>query len=140
MILNTTINPAIAGTLIKKDTKTMNTNINDNRAKINDARIKREKRIVKELIKYLNANGWKIYAVYDGEEFYKVKTTTEAMKIIFNLDEVSIRVKKETKSHGIFLVPGNDIDIISDWTFSDGDYTGFNALMESFDTEKYNNK
>ena len=50
---------------------------------------------------------------------------------------VDVFAKPEGNEHAVYLVLGNDLDIISDWNFTDGDPDGFNAAMEAFDTDKY---
>lgn len=104
--------------------------------------IRREQRIVANLIHYMQANGWSVYEVFDGEEFTPVGTMKEAMEIIFNLDEALLYFRKGIDpssqfGHNATLILGNDLDIICDWTYSKGDADGFNALMSAFNTEDY---
>ena len=104
--------------------------------------IRREQRIVANLIYYMQKAGWKVSEVFDGEEFTPVGSTIEAMEIIFNLDEALLYFRKGIDSshqvgHNVTLILGNDLDIICDWTYSKGDADGFNALMSTFDTEDY---
>jgi hypothetical protein len=37
----------------------------------------------------------------------------------------------------VLLVLGNDMDIVSDWNYSEGDADGFNAAMEKFNVDLY---
>ena len=96
-----------------------------------------ERRIVWNLMDQLTTAGFKIVAVWDGEELTKCKgDPMVAMEAIFNLDEVSLRIKKQGGTeHGILLVLGNGEDVISDWNYTDGDPDGFNAFMDAFDVE-----
>lgn len=96
-----------------------------------------ERRIVANLIAHLKRAGFRPYEVYDGEEQTKVKDAKSAMEVIFNLDEASLRMRKGKHEHGILLVLGNGIDIVSDWNYTDGDPDGFSAAMQAFDSEQY---
>lgn len=94
-----------------------------------------ERDIVFSLLTYLESKGFRTIATFDGE----VRESThgsvkKAMEFIFNLDDVSVRVKKVGYSeHGIRLVLGNGVDVIADWNYFDLDDDGFNAAMEGFD-------
>ena len=102
---------------------------------------KLERRIVAALIAHLGTHGWSLDSVFDGEIVTFINNTKDAMELIFNLDEASLRFRKlhadEPKVHGIFLVCGNGVDIISDYNYSQGDADGFNQTMEAFDAEEY---
>lgn len=102
-----------------------------------------ERRIVWNLIAFLEARDFRVYGIWDGEEFVETSDAKTAMEYIFNLDEASLRVvSRSVKSvkndwHGIYLVLGNGEDIISDWNYFKDDRDGFNAVMESFEVENY---
>lgn len=100
---------------------------------------KLERRIVANLIAHIEKAGFKVHSVYDGDEEIRVKDMKSAMELIFNLDEVSLRFYKTKPSewHGVLLVLGNGVDIVSDWNFFDGDRDGFDAAMQAFDSEQY---
>ena len=107
-------------------------------------RMRIERRVVFNLCEYLLANGFELLQVYDGDEFTKVKTSKEAMELIFNLDEASLRVRKAGRrpdgkrwpEHGILIVLGNDgWDAVADYNYSRDDADHFNAIMEVFDGE-----
>lgn len=95
-----------------------------------------ENRVVSALLRHLRAAGFSIRGVWDGEEMHKLTTDAEIKNMIFNLDESSLRVRKEGfKEHGILLVTGNASsgeEIISDWNYTTGDPDGFNAAMDAF--------
>lgn len=98
--------------------------------------VRREQRIVANLIHHLEQAGFKVMSVDDGEEDNCVSNMKEAMELIFNLDEARLWVKKEgTEQHVIMLIMGNDLDIICDYSYAEGDTDGFDALMNDFDTE-----
>ncbi len=100
--------------------------------------VRRERRIVWNLFKHLSTEGWYPTKVYDGYEYTKTDTPLAAMELIFNLDEVHVFVGKNgQKPHSVYLVLGNDMDVLSDWTYSATDSDGFNALMDKFDAEVY---
>ena len=102
--------------------------------------VRRERRIVWNLMKHLySQGGWNVVKVYDGDEYTKVETPTAALEVIFNLDDAQVGFKNSIngKTHYVKLVLGNDIDIISDWNYSEGDPDGFDAAMEKFDAEEF---
>jgi hypothetical protein len=100
--------------------------------------VRRERRIVWNLFKHLATEGWCPIKLWDGEEYTKTNSAKDAMEGIFNLDDVHVFVQKNgQKPHSIYLVLGNDIDVLSDWTYSQTDSDGFNALMDKFDPEVY---
>jgi hypothetical protein len=99
-----------------------------------------ERRIVANLIAHLEAKGFEVVGTWDGEAAEKVSSAKEAMEFIFNLDEVSLRVGRKGSGkdeHGILLIMGNGIDIVSDWNYYSTDRDGFNAAMEEFDAEEF---
>lgn len=101
-----------------------------------------ERRIVYALCRHLIANGFKVWGLFDGEEFVSLKDEAqpvqEAMELVFNLDESSLRFYKEGHgAHGVLLVTGNGMDIICDWNYTDGDPDGFDAVMQAFDPYEY---
>ena len=109
-----------------------------------------ERKVVWNLLKFLQANRFELVSIYDGEEKIKVHNyPLQAMELIFNLDEISLRVRRcrewESKDvvnrnpiHGILLVLGNDgWDAVSDWNYSDGDADGFCYTMDAFDGERF---
>jgi hypothetical protein len=102
------------------------------------AHVRRERRIVWNLFKHLEADGWNVVRVYEGEEDPTVTDAKSAMEVIFNYDDVVVSFSKVVgTTHGVKLVLGNDLDIISDWYYKAGDEDGFNALMEKFDAEAF---
>ncbi|KVV40800.1 hypothetical protein WT27_12775 [Burkholderia territorii] len=100
---------------------------------------KLERRIVANLIAHLEAGGFQVIGLYDGDDLTAVTTAKEAMELIFNLDEASLRIGKAGTDidHGILLIVGNGIDIVSDYTYSEGDSDGFSAVMGAFDAEAF---
>ena len=95
------------------------------------ARGRMERRIVAALLDHLQAAGFHIEGVDDGEDFTVVSTTKDAMELIFNLDDARVRVG----GHHVALVLGEGEDILSDWSYSKSDADGFNAAMEAFDVD-----
>lgn len=97
---------------------------------------KLERRIVFNLCLHLQAAGFNLVSVWDGEDNTPVKTPKDAMELIFNLDEASLRVRKDGfKTHGILLIVGEGDTIITDWNYTEGDPDGFSAAMDAFDAE-----
>jgi hypothetical protein len=111
----------------------------------NAARIELEKRIVRGLIRHMKKAGFSPFRVNDGGEMIYVDgSERRAMNAVFAVDESSLRfaptevanrlLRDEAieREHGVLLICGNGIDIISDWTFTDGDPDGFNAAMDAY--------
>lgn len=127
------------------------------------ARIFIERRIVQQLLRHMAARGWVPYCNDDGgAHVYCVANEAAAMKTVFSVDESRLHfipasvaascppkgtankdARKQWREnfadascHAVLLICGNGEDIISDWSFADGDADGFNAAMEAFDSEK----
>lgn len=98
---------------------------------------RRERRIVANLIAHMEREGWKVQGVNDGDEFTETADMKSAMELIFDLDEAGLYFHKGGTEHRVLLILGNDMDIVSDWNYSEGDADGFNAVMEKFDAEQY---
>lgn len=116
-----------------------------------------ERRIVAHLIAHMQKRGWQLHSVNDGEDVVPVSDTKSAMEAVFSVDESSLRFwrpwAQEQKAigpealynqynehphiHGVLLVAGNGVDIISDWNFKRNDTDGFSAAMEAFDAEQF---
>lgn len=96
-----------------------------------------ERRIVWNLLKHLEDGGWTVFEVDDTDEVTQVTGSKHAMELIFDLDQADISVGNADRSrtHLIRLIMGNGIDIISDYTYSEGDRDGFEALMQDFNAE-----
>jgi hypothetical protein len=95
-----------------------------------------ERRIVWNLIGQLEAAGFSVIAVDDGDERVKCADAMAAMDAVFAVGVAHVFVKKPR--HGerwIKLVVGNGEDIVSDWGFSEADRDGFNALIKAFEPE-----
>lgn len=99
-----------------------------------------ERRIVAGLCAHLHAHCFEVSSVYDGEVETPVRSVQAAMELVFNLDEVSLRFRLRTDAqgleHGVYLVPGNGVDIISDWNYTHGDPDGFHRAMDVFKAEE----
>lgn len=102
------------------------------------ARQRTERALVWNLLAHLDAAGFKLYSLSDGEERTKLTDHKEAMELVFNLDECWLHVRKmdSRKAHTIYIVLGNDgWDAIADHSCCAED--GFDAAMESFDVEQF---
>jgi hypothetical protein len=102
------------------------------------ARGKLERRIAWNLLKHLEAAGFKVTSLDDSDNLTNLTgDPKEVMELLFDLDEADIYVKKgRHHEHAIRLIFGNGIDMISDYTFAEGDADGFEALMNAFDPEE----
>lgn len=97
-----------------------------------------ERRIVANLIHALDGAGWRISSVDDGETDTPVAGVKDAMELVFNLDEVNVWFAKDGKRHRVYLVLGNGVDVISDWTLTDHDdfnkhVTAFSDTVEEYE-------
>jgi hypothetical protein len=81
--------------------------------------------------------GWKVQGVHDGDGFDKAADMKAAMELIFNLDLARLYFEKGGEDHGVLLVLGNDMDIISDWSYAENDADGFNAAMDAFNVDQF---
>lgn len=93
----------------------------------NDRRIATERSIARGLIRHLKAAGWR--AEFNGSRY----TESQLLDRIFAVDMVRVYfANADGRRHWVLLVGGNDQDILTDWSFSDGDPDGFNAAMDSY--------
>src|SRR6266487_503056 len=106
----------------------------------------RERRIVWNLLKHLIKAGFKPINVDDGGETTHLSNVPmfamkEAMELIFNLDEAHVlflpisKLKPKAIAQWVFLVLGNDLDVVSDWSLLPKGRDDFNAAMELFNAE-----
>ena len=99
----------------------------------NDRRIERERAIVRALIRHLKANGWRVDRVYDGGEDVPVRTEEEALAAVFAVDDSTLWFMNAAGvDHGVYLVCGNDGDIVSDWSYAEKDADAFGKLMDEY--------
>lgn len=98
---------------------------------------KLERRIAWNLLTHLEAGGWTVFELDDSDEVAQITDSKQAMELIFNLDQADISVGNADRSctHMIRLILGNGVDMISDYTYGEGDIDGFDALMSDFDAE-----
>jgi|SRR5579864_3103816 len=102
--------------------------------------VRRERRIVWNLMKHLySQGGWNVVKVYDGDEYTLTIDAKAALEVIFNRDAVQVGFKNSVKgkTHYVKLVLGNDMDVISDWNYTQGDPDGFDAAMDKFDPDVF---
>lgn len=78
-------------------------------------------------------------SVDDGEESTVCKNAQQAMELMFNLDECQLYVSGHWISF-IFGNGNNGMDVICDYSYSEGDVDGFEAVMNAFDTDFYEGK
>ena len=105
----------------------------------NAARLKRERRIVWNLIKHVVANGFELDSVYDGGDYVPVKSAKDAMEAIFSVDDSTLRFRHpgHAKLLGVFLVGGNGVDIVSDYSAPNDNVGGWNDVMDAFSPDDY---
>jgi hypothetical protein len=103
-------------------------------------RAKNERKVVYALLTQAVEAGFQLVDVYDGDEHEKVSNVKEAMEVVFNLDISYVWMCKEGfKKHYLMFVLGNAEDgseALADWSYTDGDPDGWNALVDGFDASK----
>jgi hypothetical protein len=110
----------------------------------NARRLRMEDAIARQLVGHLYARGFHAVAVDDGEERHGLKpgqrTPANVLALANAVDEAHVYFRKVAEpgatTHWVFLVFGNDIDVITDYSYSDGDPDGFGEAMEAFDVHK----
>jgi hypothetical protein len=88
-----------------------------------EQRIAIEKRMVRKLIRVAKAHGYKLTKIWDGEQTEKVSTESDAMELVFNLDECRMYFKRDDqpKAHCAVIILGNDgWDAIADCSVGEG--------------------
>jgi hypothetical protein len=97
-----------------------------------------QRRISANLLDYLNERGWMVEQVSCDGDDWPAHTAKDAMELIHDLGYSDVTfMDAEQNSHGVKLIPSNNTDMIANWTLSEGDADGFNAVMEGFDAEDY---
>lgn len=98
-----------------------------------------ERRIVANLLAHLEKNGYQVVALDDTDDVQACAGAKAAMELIFDLDTAYVHVSGPSGSdvHIIQLEVGNGVDIVVDYTYTEGDADGFQATMEAFDAETY---
>jgi len=92
-----------------------------------------ERRLVAALCTHLAEHGWRPCKLWDREEITPVTDTKSAMELIFDLDESWLYFRNDAgKEHWVFLVGGNGIDLITDYSYARAGTDTFEAAMESF--------
>lgn len=112
-----------------------------------------ERLVLWNLLKHLERAGFVVNRVYDSEEMVGMAKEADphfaTMELVFNLDEASVRFipaadkalsakERASREHGVYIVRGNSPEeLVSDYSFSEGDEDGFGAAMGAFDAERY---
>jgi len=102
-------------------------------------RQKIELAVIKTLLAKLSKAGFILHSIdfsggarprMEGEnDFQRVKTQTEALKLLFNIDDGWLNVRRDGKFESVRFVFGNDgWDVIADYLCGGG---SFEAIMES---------
>jgi hypothetical protein len=100
------------------------------------ARCKLERRIVWNLISHMKRNGFLPSSVWDGEEAVMTKGDAKAMfDAVFSVDDSTMRFRKNGtgEKRGVYIVLGNGIDCISDYSAPEDTTDGFAAVVDAFD-------
>lgn len=97
-----------------------------------------QRRISANLLDYLNERGWMVEQVSCDGDDWPAHTAKDAMELIHDLDYSDLTfMDADQNSHGLRLIPSNEFEMITDWTFTKGDADGFNAVVEGFNAEDY---
>lgn len=96
-----------------------------------------ERRIVWNLLQHLQAAGWHVRSVHDGDELTIVSSQKEAMELVFNLDECRLHFSKVPYrlAHTVVVILGNGVDCISDMSI--GEHDGWTVAIDAFDAEVF---
>lgn len=82
-----------------------------------------EYRVVNAVITHCQRAGFKLHSVA-WDEYTDTRTREAALKLIFDLDECTLRFQRRPNGplFGVFLVMGNDgWDVVSDYTWDGGE-------------------
>ena len=101
-----------------------------------------ERRIVENLIRHLNKNGYTVNSVFDGEEFTSATTAKDVLENLYRAGEISVRVSPIDPTilgdeHGITLVAGNGEEIIVGWAYTNQGRTVFGDVIKAFHAADY---
>lgn len=96
-----------------------------------------ERRVIWNLLNILEEAGWRIVEVDDSDYTHQVATVLHAMNTIFAFDHVDLTFEKDDMQHLVRVYLGEGEDLINDFTYSEGDADGFQALMKDFDPVVY---
>ncbi len=102
--------------------------------------VRRERRIVWNLLLALEAKGFVSHSVDDGDEQTKTRTKKAALEILFNLDDALLYLSHKydngrLRTVWVRFVFGNDMDVISDYNATN--WRGFEDAMGNFNPEDY---
>jgi hypothetical protein len=102
-----------------------------------------ERRIIWNLLKHIQAAGFVLVSLWDGEEEQDVHNDPQtAMELIYNLDDSHLHCmpaggNPEKDCHYLWFVMGNSPDeVLADYSYTEGDPDKWVACIESFDTER----
>lgn len=85
------------------------------------------------LWEHLVTRGFTVKAVVRAGEDVAVDTLDDALRETYEAGQALWLVRALGYGpHRILLVPGNGIDIVSDWSYFDNDSDRFNAVMDAF--------
>lgn len=93
-----------------------------------------ERGVIQKLIRFLKSKDFNLVSVDDGGEVFKNPSEKTALDAVFSVGESWMRFQREGfKPHTVYIVLGNEPDeVISDWSFSEGDPDGFDKTMDNF--------
>jgi hypothetical protein len=85
-------------------------------------------KILKFLIREMDANGWKLMGVYDGEDTVHLFKEQEVVDLVMDLDISTIFFKKgDLQSEFVSFIPENGTDCICDYSVK---YPKFEEVMD----------
>jgi hypothetical protein len=96
-----------------------------------------EHRIVWNLLKYLEANGYACIKGHDGEEHHDIDNHDQAIEMYNSVDDSALSFVNShapERQSSVWLIGGNGQDVISDYNCAD---PVFSELMDKFDAEDY---
>ena len=94
-----------------------------------------ERTTLNKLIAFMSQRDFSVHSVDDGGEVFKKPTRNSAIDALLSVDESYIWFNDYAGTcdpHSVFIVNGEGVDCITDWTSSRGDPDGFAAAMDTF--------
>jgi|SRR6478609_8885524 len=103
-----------------------------------------ERNVIWNLFRHIEAAGFELVSVWDGEESTDLLTEADrkraAMELIFNLDDAHVYCRKvgTEVEHWLRFVLGNSPDeVLCDYSYTEGDPDSWVACVEAFNAEEF---
>lgn len=87
--------------------------------------------VIRRMFAALEAGGWRVFKVFDGEETERVFDIDAALEVIDSVEDSSAYFKKGKAKHWVLLIPCNGTDVIADHTYAADGSDNFDEIMDS---------